>query len=155
MAKRKEICELLDKLTLETLDLIEQDVKCKRNIENITNDGQLNMAKTRYITGQNSVSKSQLPGEDCVDFYALATLENDKNEVNGTKFELEQHTVDKEKGFFDPIQWFGILTPRNLQMARSSYRKVLDFIVESANIQTRLSSYYGNIMDLKKMKEQL
>lgn len=155
MAKRKEICELLDKLTLETLDLIEQDVKCKRNIENITNDGQLNMAKTRYITGQNSVSKSQLPGEDCVDFYALATLGNDKNEITGINFELEQHSVDKEKGLVDPIQWFGILTPRNLQMARNSYKKVLDFIVESANIQTRLFTYYGNIMELKKMKEQL
>lgn len=155
MAERKEICELLDKLTLEMLDLIEQDVKCKRNIENITNDGQLNMAKTRYITGQNSVSKSQLPGEDCVDFNALATLKCDKNEINGNKFELQRHSVDKEKGLFDPIQWFGILTPRNLQMARNSYKQVLDFIVESANIQARLSSYYGNITELKKMKEKL
>jgi hypothetical protein len=42
-----EVKGLLDKLYLQTLELIEEDVSIKINIEKLTNEGTLNLAKTR------------------------------------------------------------------------------------------------------------
>lgn len=42
-----EVKSLLDKVLLQTLELIEEDVTLKMNIEKLTNDGALNIAKTR------------------------------------------------------------------------------------------------------------
>lgn len=43
-----ELKQLLDKLTLQTMELIEEDVTLKINIEKLMNEGALLMAKTRY-----------------------------------------------------------------------------------------------------------
>lgn len=42
-----ELKELMDKLMLQTLELVEEDVTLKINIEKLTNEGSLLMAKTR------------------------------------------------------------------------------------------------------------
>jgi hypothetical protein len=42
-----ELKELMDKLILQTLELVEEDVTLKINIEKLTNEGALLMAKTR------------------------------------------------------------------------------------------------------------
>lgn len=42
-----ELKELMDKVILETLELVEEDVTLKINIEKLTNQGTLLMAKTR------------------------------------------------------------------------------------------------------------
>lgn len=42
-----ELKELTDKLMLRTLELVEEDVTLKINIEKLTNEGALLMAKTR------------------------------------------------------------------------------------------------------------
>lgn len=43
-----ELKELMDKLIIQTLQLVEEDVVLKINIEKLTNEGALNLAKTRY-----------------------------------------------------------------------------------------------------------
>lgn len=42
-----ELKELMDKLIIETLELVEEDVTLKVNIEKLSNEGALLMAKTR------------------------------------------------------------------------------------------------------------
>lgn len=42
-----ELKELMDKLILQTMELVEEDVTLKINIEKLTNEGALLMAKTR------------------------------------------------------------------------------------------------------------
>lgn len=42
-----EVKRLLDKVYLQTLELVEEDVALKINIEKLTNEGMLNLAKTR------------------------------------------------------------------------------------------------------------
>lgn len=44
-----ELKELMDKLMLQTMELIEEDVTLKINIEKLTNEGALLMAKTRFV----------------------------------------------------------------------------------------------------------
>lgn len=43
----KEVKGILDKVLLQTMELIEEDVTLKMNIEKLTNEGTLNIAKTR------------------------------------------------------------------------------------------------------------
>lgn len=42
-----ELKELMDKVILQTMELVEEDVTLKINIEKLTNEGALLMAKTR------------------------------------------------------------------------------------------------------------
>lgn len=42
-----ELKELMDKLIIQTMELVEEDVTLKINIEKLTNEGALLMAKTR------------------------------------------------------------------------------------------------------------
>lgn len=42
-----ELKQLMDKLIIQTLELVEEDVTLKINIEKLTNEGVLLMAKTR------------------------------------------------------------------------------------------------------------
>jgi len=42
-----EVKSLLDKVILQTLELVEEDLTLKISIEKLTNEGALNLAKTR------------------------------------------------------------------------------------------------------------
>lgn len=136
--------QLQDKLLLEMLDLIEQSVQCKINIETTTNAGQLLLAKSRYIDGAQSVSKSRLPTENSVDFNALKTViktddpQNSPIVSDSNELELSVQTVDKSNGFIDPIRWFGVLVPRSLQLAQERFNRAIEMVIESANIQLKL-----------------
>lgn len=150
------VCELLDKLYINMLDLIEQDVQSKINIEKVTNDGQLNLAKARYIKGPSTVSFAQLPTEDSKECNALQQTmpSTSKSYLNEEKLELHTNEIDKEKGFIDPANWFGILVPNCLQLSKNSYRKSLEYVIESVNIETALQNTLMNILKLRKLKSQ-
>lgn len=137
--------ELQDKLLLDMLDLIEQSVKCKINIENSNNNGQLFLAKARYCQGSQTAAVSKLPTEHSAEFNALRTVELKDDE----ELELQKNTVDKENGFIDPIKWFGILVPRSLQLAQEKYQSSVQFVVEAANIQLKLHKTISNMLALR------
>lgn len=137
--------QLHDKLILELFDLIEQSVQCKRNVEVTTNSGQLLLAKSRYIQGAQSAAISKLPTENSNEFNALQRIitSDDRH------MELSTHTVDKENGFIDPLRWFGVLVPRSLQTAQEHFSKALNYVVESANINTKLNKTISSILLLR------
>lgn len=141
---------LQDKLFIEMLDLVEQSVLSKTNIETATNAGQLLLAKSRYIQGPQSVSLSKLPTENSADFNALKTLTKVDSGINERhEFELHKQEIDKDNGFVDPIRWFGVLVPRSLQMAQQHFNLAVEIIVECANIQLKLSKTIENILMLR------
>lgn len=142
--------ELVDKLTIEMLDLIEQQVKCKINIENLVAHGQLQIAKTRYTQGTRTVSTSQLPTENSNEFKALSTVERVQNDIGDLQFQLNVENVNKDEGYIDPIKWFGILVPQSLQLAKESFKKSIVYSCECANIQSSLWRTMSNILMLKK-----
>lgn len=153
MPKNAEVCRLLDILTLDMLDLIQQQVQCKVDIEKHKNEGDILLAKARYIQGVSSVSSSQLPTENSGDFQALTTIAHSADESTGAeKFQIEKHPVSKEAGYVNPVHWFGVLVPRCLQMARDMFDKTLELVVESANIQNELRNCICGILSLKKVK---
>lgn len=142
--------ELLDKLTIEALDLIEQQVKCKMNIGNLIAQGQIQIAKTRYTQGTRTVSTAQLPTENSHEFKALRTVERVNNDVGDLQFQLNVQNVNKDEGYVDPIKWFGILVPQSLQLARDAFQKSVEYSCECASIQTSLWRTISNILLLKK-----
>jgi hypothetical protein len=153
MPSQDEICELMDKLYIDLFDLIEDDIKLKVNMEQTTNAGSLMLAKARYIQGTQTVSTSQLPTEESKEFNALTTLNVTETDVGQQQLLLDHHLIDKEKGFTDPMNWFGILVPQSMNMAKVQFRKATEYAVECANIQISLASTYSNILSLYKMKE--
>ncbi|KRT84009.1 hypothetical protein AMK59_953, partial [Oryctes borbonicus] len=78
-----KVCTTLDKLTLDTLTLMEEHVQLKLNLENSMNDGVLCLAKTRYIVGQNNVSSLQLPTGDSQEVEAVAVIHSEEHEKLG------------------------------------------------------------------------
>lgn len=47
LGELNELKELMDKLIIQTMELVEEDITLKINIEKLTNEGALLMAKTR------------------------------------------------------------------------------------------------------------
>lgn len=142
--------ELVDKLTIEMLDLIEQEVKCKMNMENLMAQGQIQIAKTRYTQGTQTVSTSQLPTENSHEFNALRTVDRVTNDVGDLQLNLHVESVNKDDGYVDPIKWFGILVPQSLQLAREAFQKSIEYSCECASIQSSLWRTMSNILLLKK-----
>lgn len=131
--------ELQDKLLLEMLDLVEQSVSCKINLESTTNDGQLLLAKSRYIQGPQTVSESQLPTENSAEFNALKTVCQKTTEDTDDALELVAHKIDKQNGYVDAIRWFGVLVPQSLHLAQQRFNRAVELAVECANIQIKLN----------------
>lgn len=148
--------QLQDKLFLEMLDLVEQSIQCKLNIETTTNAGQLLLAKSRYIQGAQTVSQTQLPTENSGDFNALRTVTRSANDGIATDcdtFQLNVQKVDKESGFIDTIRWFGVLVPRSLQSAQERFNQAIEHVVECANIQTKLNKTIRFLLLLRNKME--
>jgi len=139
--------ELQDKLTIELLDLIEQSVKCKLNIESASNGGQLHLAKARYYQGSQTVAVSKLPTENSAEFNALRTIARAND--GDHEFELKCNPMDKDNGYVDPLKWFGILLPRSLQLAQQSFINTLEYVVEAANVHAKLQRTISNILALR------
>lgn len=146
--------QLCDKLLLDSLDLIEQYVACKVDIEKTMNGGQLEMAKARYIQGSQYVAQSKLPTENSADFNALKTVQKrqsvDETKTTDDTFDLETHHVNKEADYVDPLRWFGILVPRSLQLAQEHFNRAIRLSVECANIQLKLRKTTNYLFVLKK-----
>ncbi|CAG9802128.1 unnamed protein product [Chironomus riparius] len=149
-----QVKSLLDKVILQTLELVEEDLTLKISIEKLSNEGALNLAKTRYTQGSNSVSTTQLPSEDEEkEFKALRTVERNENDI-AVQFTLESHEIDKDNDYIDPMLWFGILTPQTLKTAREKYQKAIELSVESANVRQRIAKNTELIQKLKIVKQQ-
>jgi hypothetical protein len=93
-----EVCRELDDLMIQTLDLMEEQIKCKLKLQETMKSSCLNLAKARYIMGHNSVSCLQLPTEESAEIAALRTVASSvetKKNLEHMVFEL--HTVNSEQ----------------------------------------------------------
>lgn len=147
---RHEVSILLDKLTIEMLRLMEDKIKCEIEIENITGSGNINLAKSRYISGQQSVSAVQLPTENSPDFDALATVERNENQ-----YSIIMKKPNSSNELVNPIKWFGVLTSQNLHRAQEIFKNAITYIVRCVNIQNKLNNVCDNITYLRRVKAKL
>lgn len=156
MESKNANSELIDKLTIEMFDLIEQQVAAKINMEAAIVDGQLLMAKSRYIKGSTSVSLAQLPTENSPEFTALVHTTVDKTDhMHAGNVRIERAEVDRENGRPDPINWFGILVPQCLSAARDRFQKAVELTAECGSIQLALQNTMLNILHLRNVNNAL
>lgn len=140
-----KICTLLDKLTLDALSLIEEEVQTKIQIENAMCSGETHLAKSRYILGQNNVSSIQLPTENSNEFEATAVV------INSGSIARELEVVKQEEQI-DPVRWFGYLVPQDLYHAQSMFKQTLHWVVRAANLQTQIIETCTTIHKLNDLK---
>ncbi|XP_017785034.1 PREDICTED: coiled-coil domain-containing protein 115 [Nicrophorus vespilloides] len=147
------INSILDKLTLDSLTLMEKHIQSKLELEKCMSEGESNLAKARYIKGQNAVSQLQLPTEDSKEFNALATVHRDKNsKLQEEVFDLEIRKATNEE---NPLKWFGILIPQSMHKAQDDYKRSLHRVKESANIQVQLHQTLSTMKQMKLLKKQI
>lgn len=138
-------CELLDKIIVKQLHLMEEKMRCELNIESSIKNGSFNLAKSRYIMGQSSVSTSRLPTESSADFSASTVCET--IEEDGVKqLKVIENDADNT---VNPLHWFGVLVPQNLHKAKSIFQNAINFVVECVNVQLQLHSNMKLIAMLK------
>ncbi|XP_018788008.1 PREDICTED: uncharacterized protein LOC108968424 [Bactrocera latifrons] len=150
-SKKEEIGNLLDVLYLEMLELIEQHTASRVNIERLMNSGQLMLAKTRYLKGSQTISSAQIPTDNSNTFNALCVLEEQKNytKISSAEYSLMRRNVDKNKEFVEPMHWFTLLPPSSLRTASDHFKKCLELVLESANVQRELLAVMEHIDRLK------
>ncbi|XP_038207094.1 coiled-coil domain-containing protein 115-like [Zerene cesonia] len=148
VCEMETINDLLDKMTLRQLHLMEDKMRSEVNIETSINNGCFHLAKSRYIMGQTSVSKERLPMEASAEFSASTQCET-VEEDNTKQFKI----IENNSNTVNPMHWFGVLVPQNLHKAKSIFQNTLNFVVECANIQIQLLENLNNIMLLKSYKD--
>ncbi|XP_022901250.1 coiled-coil domain-containing protein 115 [Onthophagus taurus] len=157
MADLETINYFLDKLTVDSLTLMEEYIDLKLSLEDSMNDGETNLAKSRYILGQNNVSKLQLPSEDSNDFSAGVVVNSEINPDLGFRhFDVEFVKESDEKSEVkNPLRWFGVLVPQSMHLAQKKYKEALNWVGMIANIQSKLEYNCLKMDQLKYMKYEL
>ncbi|CAG9568025.1 unnamed protein product [Danaus chrysippus] len=145
----EDVCDLLDKLALTQLHLMEDKMRCELGIESSINNGSIHLAKSRYIMGQSSVSKERLPTESSPEFTASITCNTVEEDY------VKQVKVIETQGGINPIHWFGVLVPQNLHKAKGIFQNAINFVIECVNINIQLLENLDNYNILLKHKNNL
>lgn len=119
----EDCCKKLDDLTVQQLDLIEEQLTLAAKLENIMKNGFIEMAKSRYIIGEKAVSITQLPGEEsCVEPQTYINHDS-QNRL----------CLEKSKNGKNPLKWFGVLVPTSLKESQRAFQGALEIVVDLVN----------------------
>ncbi|XP_028132979.1 coiled-coil domain-containing protein 115-like [Diabrotica virgifera virgifera] len=150
-----KVCQTLDKLTLDSLLLVQEQIELKLNIENAMSGGESHLAKSRYILGHNNVSALQLPTENSPEFSSCLKVEGSDTTLGRKSYELREIKKTEDETVQEPLRWFGVLVPQNLTFAQKMFRQALQWSIKSVNIQNQLLDTMQSISDLKELKNNL
>lgn len=178
----KDIDEELDDLSLRVLDLSQELINTKLDVEKRMKNGFLNLAKARYSMGYKQVSGLQLPTEDWDDFAAKVKVNHDEclrkeNHVRFCYFSMSDgtsssvETLDsalvnrkqKDSGDTkkspdkrtDPLKWFGILVPTALRQSQQDFQKSAEVAIICANLQSEINGIVARQKFLCRQKSKL
>ncbi|XP_017008355.1 uncharacterized protein [Drosophila takahashii] len=137
--------QLLDDLYLDMFHLVEEHTQCRVNLERSNASGAILLARTRFQHGgSNSVSTAQIPTENSAEFNALCRVVD-----SGDGISIERQSVDKSKGFVEPLHWFSVLPPMSLRNAVSKFKDCIELVAESTNLQRQLGEALDWIAKLR------
>jgi len=180
-SKERNLETDLTKLTVQLLSLSQDLISTKLKLENVSKNGWIMMAKTRYVNGGvSSVSVNQVPNDDIVSTIRLHSTEcTQENDVRYHHFniadEIEAENVPEEeengvrlrKGINDceivsritptklktkdPIKWFGVLSPPSLRQSQTSFKSAIELAIDCANIQSEIQGVINRIKYIKRI----
>ncbi|XP_044006305.1 coiled-coil domain-containing protein 115-like [Aphidius gifuensis] len=150
----EQINEDLDKLLLRCLQLTEEKIVYTVQLENFMKDGLIEIAKSRYIQGRETVGISNVPNDKSSDSLFQLETSYDKKEPGSNplpKFDI--HLKNKEDiETCNPIKWFGVLVPQSLKTAQHKFQESIYLSVKIANITAELEN---NLHDFNITKEKI
>lgn len=150
----EEVCELLDKLYLDSVCLMEEKIQTMINLEKSMVEGETNLAKCRYIMGSNSVSSMNIPLNPEEEISPILSIKTSPNEIYPEVIECKV-VSDNKNNMTNPIKWFGFFTQQNLINSQKSYSKSLDWAVQAVNVQNQLNYLCNKFEVLKYVKTSL
>ncbi|XP_044767028.1 uncharacterized protein LOC123322971 [Coccinella septempunctata] len=150
-----EVCELLDKLYLDTICLMEEEIQLKINMEKSMIEGENNLAKCRYIMGSNSVSAMNIPLNPEEDIHCTTSVESFPSELFPEVNKYEIISTEPKPNMTNPIKWFGYFTQKNLLKSQKSYETSLQWAIEAINIQNQLKYLCHKCKALRLLKVSL
>ncbi|XP_015120308.1 coiled-coil domain-containing protein 115 [Diachasma alloeum] len=158
-----EVCEKLDNLLLQTLDLMEEKVVTTIQLENHLRDGHLELAKARYIQGKETVGMLRVPQDTAIT--SLFNLEtsypehsDDETEPSTSpipRFSINLKDREEIKEIQDPLKWFGVLVPQSLKTAQKRFQESLYLSARISDIGAELNVISKDFEAVKKVKGQL
>ncbi|KAL7728853.1 hypothetical protein ACLKA6_004199 [Drosophila palustris] len=141
---------LLDSLYLDMFHLIEAHTQCRIDIERTNASGAILLARTKFQQGGQSISTAQIPTEHSAEFNALCRVVNTTETDKDADITIERHAVDKENGYVEPLHWFSVLPPMSLRNAVEKFKKSIELVAESTNLQRELSKVLNGIDRLRR-----
>lgn len=138
--------DLLDKIILKQLFLMEEKMCCELSIESSITNGCFQLAKSRYIMGQSSVSMTRLPTECSAEFEA-STLCEEVSEDGSKHWRVIKNNGENT---VNPLRWFGVLVPQDLHKAQSIFQNSINYVIDCANVQLQLLENLKNVKILRK-----
>jgi hypothetical protein len=122
-SKLDQLCDNLDELTLKQVDYLDETLTLMSKLENHLTNGFIDLAKSRYISGERTVSTMQIPGEESDIEPTTTIIRNEENKL----------MISRNKEANDPLKWFGVLVPTSLRQSQSAFKQVLETAVEILN----------------------
>ena len=122
-SKLEELCDTLDDLTLTQVDYLDETLSLMSKLENYLTSGFIDLAKSRYISGERSISLLQIPGEESEVEPATTVVRDSDNKL----------VISRNKEASDPLKWFGVLVPSSLRQSQNAFQQVLETAVEILN----------------------
>ncbi|XP_064549944.1 uncharacterized protein LOC135436301 [Drosophila montana] len=141
--------QLLDTLYLDMFHLIEAHTQCRTDIERTYSSGVILLARTKFQQGGQSISTAQIPTENSAEFKALCRVINAPEEDRVADITIQRSAVDKEDGYVEPLHWFSVLPPMSLRNAVERFKKTIELVAESTNLQRQLSTVLNGINRLR------
>ena len=167
-------------LTVQLLTLSQNLINAKLKLENVSKNGWIMMAKTRYVSGGvSSVSMAQVPSDDIVPTIRLHSREcaqenqvryhhfniadEDCSEIvhedkkEGLRLRKGDHSDDKVSEYDlmkpkarDPLKWFGVLSPPSLRQSQNCFKSAIELTIDCANIQSEILGVLNRIKYIKR-----
>lgn len=147
MTKELEhINEDLDKLLLRCLHLTEEKIVYTVQLENFMKDGLIEIAKSRYIQGRETVGISNVPNDKSSEtLFQLETSYDEKEPGSNPLAKFDIQLKNKEDiGTCNPLKWFGVLVPQSLKTAQHKFQESIYLSVKIANITAELENSLCN-----------
>ncbi|KAH8359914.1 hypothetical protein KR093_009509 [Drosophila rubida] len=141
--------QLLDSMYLDMFYLIEAHTQCRVDIERTNSSGAILLARTKFQQGGHSLTTAQIPTENSAEFNALCRVVEKAERVS-----IERHSVDKESGYVEPLHWFSVLPPMSLRTAVERFKKSIELVAESTNLQRELAKILNGIDRLRRSVAQ-
>lgn len=145
-----QVCEKLDDLSIRNLELCNDFIKLKLDLENRMKDGWMHLAKSRYLMGYNNVSGLQIDERNTT---ALAHVE--ATEPKGQPLKVEVRLNDDKEKLRELSKIFGVLTPSNVKSAQVQFSKCLELIGELVSIKEEMKYVEDEYEKYSKQKQSL